>query len=138
MQVVLALHIIFMVAWFAGLFYLPRLFVYHADAIDEISKTRFKIMERRLLNGITTPAAILTAIFGYWEMAYKWDWYAHQWWMHVKLALVVLLWIYNLYLYKLVYDFKHERNRLSSTFFRFFNEVPTVFLIAIIFLVVLK
>lgn len=138
MHVVLALHIIAMVAWFAGLFYLPRLFVYHADAIDEIGRERFKIMERRLFNGIMTPALIMTAIFGYWTMGYEWVWYSQQWWMHAKLILVLLLWIYHGVCGWIVYDFKHDRNRFSSKFYRFFNEVPTVILIAIVFLVVMK
>lgn len=138
MQVVLALHIIAMVAWFAGLFYLPRLFVYHADVTDEAGRERFKVMERRLFNGIMTPALIMTAIFGYWTMGYKWEWYTHQWWMHAKLILVLLLWVYHGICGWMVYDFKRDRNRFSSTFYRFFNEVPTVFLITIVFLVVLK
>ena len=91
MQVVLALHIISMVAWFAGLFYLPRLFVYHADATDDISLNRFKIMERRLFNGIMTPAAILTVVFGFWLLSYHRQWYLAQTWLQVKLALVIIL-----------------------------------------------
>ena len=138
MQVVLALHIISMVAWFAGLFYLPRLFVYHAEATDSISIERFKVMERRLFYGIMTPSLILTAVFGYWTMSYKWAYYSQQNWMHIKLGCVLLLWLYQLFCWRFMLDFKHNKNRRSAKFFRFFNEVPTVFLIVIIFMVVLK
>ncbi|PHQ81692.1 MAG: TIGR00701 family protein [Coxiella sp. (in: Bacteria)] len=138
MQVVLALHVISMVAWFAGLFYLPRLFVYHVEALDEISRERFKVMERRLCYGIMTPAAILTAVFGFWEMSYKWGWYETQMWMHLKLILVLVLCFFHLACMRFVYNFKHNRNHHSSKFYRFFNEAPTVLLIAIVFLVVLK
>ncbi len=138
MQVVLALHLIFMVAWFAGLFYLPRLFVYHVEAIDTASRERFKIMEHRLFYGIMMPALILTAVFGYWTMSYNWDFYSHQNWMHVKLACVVTLWAYQALCWWMMVCFKRDRNRFSSRFFRFFNEVPTVFLIVIIFMAVLK
>ena len=137
-QVVLALHIIFMVAWFAGLFYLPRLFVYHAEATDSISIERFKVMERRLFYGIMLPAMIFTALFGYWTMSFRWDYYSQQNWMHIKLGCVVLLWLYKAMCWYFMQKFKYDQNRCSSTFFRFFNEVPTVFLIVIIFMVVLK
>ena len=138
MQVVLALHIISMVAWFAGLFYLPRLFVYHADTTDDISLTRFKIMERRLFNGIMTPAAILTIVFGFWLLSYNRQWYLAQTWLQVKLALVFILLIYHGLCGKYIADFKRKRNRHSALFYRFFNEIPTLLLIAIVFLVVLK
>lgn len=138
MQVVLALHLISMVAWFAALFYLPRLFVYHTTANDQISNERFKVMERRLFLGIMTPAAILTTVFGFWLMSYKWSWYQTQLWMHGKLVLVMLLWGFHLLCGKYLIDFKHDRNRHSERFYRFFNEVPTLILIAIIFLAILK
>lgn len=138
MQVVLALHLIFMVAWFAGLFYLPRLFVYHSEATDAASIARFKVMERRLFYGIMLPAVVLTAVFGYWTMSYHWAHYSHQMWMHVKLGSVVILWAYQAVCWWMMNEFKHDRNRFSTTFYRFFNEVPTVFLILIIFMVVLK
>lgn len=138
MQVVLALHIICVIAWFAGLFYLPRLFVYHADTTDAISIERFKVMERRLFYGIMTPAGFFTAVFGFWELSFKYDWYATQMWMHLKLILVLLLAIYHAVCWKLLNDFAADKNRFSSKFYRWFNEVPTVLLIAIIFLVILK
>ncbi len=138
MQVVLAFHLIFMVAWFAGLFYLPRLFVYHADAKDQISTDRFKIMERRLLYGIMNPAALLTGIFGYWLMTYRWTWYSAQHWLHVKLILVLCLACYHGICIKFCHDFEKNQNYRTAGFYRFFNEVPTVLLIAIILLAVLK
>ncbi len=138
MQVVLALHLIFMVAWFAGLFYLPRLFVYHASSADSVSCERFKVMEHRLFYGIMLPAVIGTAVFGYWTMFYNWDYYCHQNWMHVKLISVVLLWCYQIACWRIIVNFKNNNNSFSPTFFRFFNEVPTVFLILIIFMAVLQ
>src|SRR5476651_2487516 len=96
-----AFHIIFMVTWFSGLFYLPRLFVYHAEAKDEISLARFKIMERKLFFGIMTPGAIFTLVFGIWTLSYGLKTYMHLPWMHIKLTLVLLLLAYHLYLGRL-------------------------------------
>ncbi len=129
-------HIIFMVAWFAGLFYLPRLFVYHAMATDQISIDRFKIMERKLYFGIMTPCMLLTLLLGVW----LWLGYGiGGGWMHAKLALVVVLIIQHFYLGKLMLDFKHARNRHSHVFYRWLNEIPTLpVLIAIVILVVVK
>ncbi len=138
MRWILAFHIIFMVAWFAGLFYLPRLFVYHTMSSDSISIKRFKIMERKLFFGIMTPAGILTTLFGVWLLALNSNVYFQQGWMHGKLALVVLLWGYHLYCAKLLKDFKHDRNRFSPGFYRWFNEVPTLLLIGIVILVIVK
>lgn len=137
MQWILALHIIFMVAWFAGLFYLPRLFMYHALATDQIGIARFKIMEHKLYWIIMTPAAILTSVFGVWLLLLKPD-YFHQLWMLAKLSLVVLLWAYHLFCGYLLLQFKHDKNTFSSRFYRFFNEVPTLLLFAIVMLVVVK
>src|SRR5688572_32612547 len=97
-----ALHIIFMVTWFAGLFYLPRLFVYHAETQDEISLTRFKLMEKRLYYGIMTPGAVLTILFGLWTMSFAFTAYLKMPWLHLKLACVVLLLFYHLYLGKIL------------------------------------
>ena len=134
-----ALHLVFMVTWFAGLFYLPRLFVYHAMSDDQISRERFKIMEHRLYFGITTPGAVLTIIFGLWTMFYYGlNTYAGQTWLPVKLALVGCLVIYHVYCGKLLTDFKHDRNRRSHVWFRWFNEIPVIFLIGIIVLAVVK
>jgi len=134
-----ALHIISMVAWFAGLFYLPRLFVYHASTSSIETQNTFKIMERKLYRYIMTPAAILTTIFGLWMLIeYSWPVYKKQMWLHMKLGLVVLLWMYHLYCGKLVGYFQNDRNSFPSKFYRFFNEVPTIFLILIVYLVVVK
>lgn len=133
-----AFHIIAMVAWFAGLFYLPRLFVYHADARDEISLVRFKLMEHRLYYGITWPAAIITTLLGIILVSYNWNYYLHAGWLHAKLLLVIGLWIFHLRCGAFVRKFKRNNCNQSSRFFRFFNELPTLFLIAIIVLVVTK
>ncbi|MDA1107804.1 MAG: protoporphyrinogen oxidase HemJ [Proteobacteria bacterium] len=133
-----ALHIIFMVSWFAGLFYLPRLFVYHAQCEDTAGNERFKVMERKLFFFIT-PWAILTLLFGLWMLwDYAWALYSSQGWLHAKLFLVLLLIAYHLYCYKLMLDFKHERNRRSHVFYRWVNEAPVLLLFAIVVLAVVK
>ena len=134
-----SLHLIFMVTWFAGLFYLPRLFVYHAMSDDQISQDRFKIMERKLYFGITTPGCVLTIIFGLWTMFYIGsDTYAGQSWLYLKLILIFFLVLYHIYCGKLLFDFKHDRNRHSHIWYRWINEVPVVFLIGIIILAVVR
>jgi putative membrane protein len=133
-----ALHIIFMVTWFAGLFYLPRLFVYHAMASDEISRERFKMMERKLFFGIMTPGAVLTILFGVWMIALAPLTYLPMQWLHIKLGLVALLVIYHVYLGKLWFNFKNNNNKHTHVFYRWINEIPTVFLFAIIILAVVK
>lgn len=129
-----ALHVIFMVTWFAGLFYLPRLFVYHAMSSDAASIERFKIMERKLYWGIMTPGAVLTIVFGIWLMAYG----ASGGWLHAKLFLVLVLILFHVFCGFLLAEFKHDRNRRSHVFYRWLNEVPTVLLFAIVILVVVK
>jgi putative membrane protein len=138
MLYVKALHIIAMVAWFSGLFYLPRLFVYHAATHDLISSERFKIMERRLYYGITWPAALLTTILGVWLLSYNPSYYLKAGWMHAKLGLVVLLWIYHLSCGHYRKAFAQDRNRKSTRFFRIYNEMPTLLLVGIVLLVVVK
>jgi len=134
-----AFHLIFMVTWFAGLFYLPRLFVYHAMAEDEIGRERFKIMERKLYFGIMTPGMILTFAFGVWMLAdYAWALYGQQGWLHAKLALLAGLVAYHLACGKWLLDFKHDRNRHSHVFYRWINEVPVLFLFAIVILATVK
>ena len=135
---ILAFHVITMVAWFAGLFYLPRLFVYHADSNDTISNERFKIMERKLYRYIMTPAGILTTLLGFWLLSYSFDGYLTQHWMQLKLMTVALLWIYHLQCGQIVQHFKSDRNVQSSKFFRFFNEIPTLLLFIIVIAVVVK
>jgi len=130
-----ALHIVFMVTWFAGLFYLPRLFVYHALSEDALSQERFKVMERKLFWGIMTPGAVLTIAFGLW----LWLGYGISGaWLHAKLALVVVLVAYHAWCGKLMLDFRANRNAKSHVWFRWFNEFPTVVLFAAVFLVVFK
>jgi protoporphyrinogen IX oxidase len=130
-----ALHIIFMVTWFAGLFYLPRLFVYHADAQDPIGRDRFVVMERRLFF-ITSIGALGTVAFGL-TLFIVWWWPAPLW-LQIKLGLVALLILYHFACYKLLLDFREGRNHRSARFFRFFNELPSLFLLAIVLLAVLK
>ena len=134
-----ALHLIFMVTWFAGLFYLPRLFVYHAMSDDSISNERFKIMERKLFYGIMTPGAILTLIFGSAMLFdYAWDSFGQTIWLQIKLALIVILIIYHILCGKYVSDFKHDKNTRSHVFYRWFNEAPVLILVAIIILASVK
>jgi len=131
-------HIIFVVTWFSGLFYLPRLFVYHAMTDDQASIDRFKIMERKLYFGIATPSAILATLLGYWIIALNPSYYMSQGWMHAKLGLILVLWGYHVLCFKYLKDFNLDRNTKSHVFYRWFNEFPTVLLVGIIILVVVK
>ena len=133
-----AWHIIAIVAWFAGLFYLPRLFVYHAETKDELSLQRFKIMERRLYYGIMWPAAILVTIFGFAVLSYASEYYLQASWFRWKLSMVVLLWGYHLLCGRYLKRFANSQNQASSRFFRAFNEIPTIILIVVVILVVVK
>ncbi|HEY7786926.1 MAG TPA: CopD family protein [Casimicrobiaceae bacterium] len=132
------LHIVFMVTWFAGLFYLPRLFVYHALAApdDRIGIERFKTMERKLFFGIMTPGAVLTVAFGLW----LWFSYgASGGWLHAKLALVLVLISLHAYFGMLMRDFARDRNPHAPAFYRWINEIPALpLLVAIVWLVVAK
>jgi len=133
-----AFHVFFMVAWFAGIFYLPRLFVYHAENKDENTSETFKVMERRLLYFVT-PFAIFTLVFGVLLIGqYGMDWFRQAGWLHTKLLLVTVLYLYHGYCFKLLADFKHNRNTKSPRFYRVFNEVPVLILLAIIVLAVVK
>ena len=138
MQWLIAFHIIFMVCWFAGLFYLPRLFVYHAMSHDTISIERFKIMERKLYYGITMPSAILTTLFGFGLLALNFDFYRLAPWMHAKLTLVTVLWVYHFYCGHLLKQFKLDNNQKTHVFYRWLNEFPVLLLIGIVLLVVIK
>lgn len=128
------LHIIFMVTWFAGLFYLPRLFVYHSMSDDKISHDRFVIMERKLFWGIMTPGGILTIVFGILLIQY------HEvlLWLKLKIFLVALLALYHIWCGKIMYDFKYNRVTHNHVWFRFFNEVPVLLLFLIVYLVIFK
>ena len=138
-----ALHIIFIVTWFSGLFYIVRLFIYHTEAskkdesVKNILIEQYKIMEKRLWYGITWPSAILTLFFASWLIYLSPSW-LQQGWMHIKLGFVFLLYVYHFYSHKLFLDLQNGKYPLSSGTLRIYNEVATIFLVAIIFLVVLK
>jgi putative membrane protein len=131
-----AFHIMAVVTWFAGLFYLPRLYVYHADATDSISIERFDIMERRLF-GIMTLGALASVALGAAMLLAAPAYLAMQW-LRIKLVLVLLLIAYHFFCYKLMRDFAAKRNTRSAKWYRVFNEVPSLLLIAIVLLAVLK
>jgi putative membrane protein len=129
-----AFHIIFVVSWFAGLFYLPRLFVNHAMVEDRATAERLKMMEHKLYR-FMTPLAILALLFGFW----LWLGYGFSGgWLHVKLALVAVLAAYHLYCGRIVADFRNDRNRHGHVFYRWMNELPVLILAAVVILVVVK
>lgn len=132
-----ALHLISVVTWFAALFYLPRLFVYHAMAEDEISRERFKVMERKLYRGIMTPSMIAVLVFGGW-LLYLNPGLMKMGWMHAKLALVFLLIGYHHVCLAYMKKFERNENGKSHVFYRWFNEAPVLILIAVICLAVVK
>ena len=133
-----AFHIIAVVTWFAAIFYLPRLFVYHADATDEISRERFKIMERKLYRGIMTPSRVVVIALGLWMLFMNAGFYFSQGWMHAKLTLVALLVVYHFYCGHLLNVFKEDRNTRTHVFYRWFNEVPVFILLGVVILVVVR
>ncbi len=131
-----AFHVIAMVTWFAGLFYLPRLFVYHADAVDAVSQERFAVMERRLFI-LMSIGAVATAAFGV-ALIIALPAYLKMGWLHAKLGLVAVLIGYHLACGRFVRAFAEHRNAHSSKWFRGFNEVPSLLLIGIVILVIVK
>ena len=131
-----AWHVIFMVTWFAGLFYLPRLFVYHASATDAAGIERFRVMESRLF-AIMTIGAVLTAAFGLWLVAKNPALLATGW-LRAKLALVALLGAYHVFTWRLLRDFAAGRNARSARWYRWFNEIPSLLLIGIVLLAVAR
>ncbi len=134
-----AFHIISIITWFAALFYLPRLFVYHAMSSDKTSIERFKIMERKLYRGIMMPSFVIATILGIWMLQeYAWQAYVGQYWLHTKLVLVGILVVYHFYCGHLVKIFKADQNTRSHVFYRWFNEFPVLILVAIIILVIVK
>lgn len=133
-----AFHIIAMVCWFAGLFYLPRLFVYHAMSEDSASIERFKIMERKLYRGISTPSMLITVFLGVWLLSYDVAGYMAAGWMHAKLTLVGVLIVYHFYCGRLLKQFANDQNTRSHVFYRWFNEAPVIALVAIVVLVVVR
>ena len=132
-----ALHLISVVTWFAALFYLPRLFVYHAMAEDQISRDRFKIMERKLYRGIMTPSMIAVLVFGFW-LLYQNPGLIKSGWMHAKLTLVFLLIGYHHMCLAYMKKFERDANTKSHVFYRWFNEAPVIILIAVVCLAVVK
>lgn len=130
-----AFHIIAVVTWFAALFYLPRLFVYHAMSDDAVGIERFKVMERKLYRGIMTPSAVVAVSLGLW----LWLGFGISGgWLYAKLALVTVLLGYHGYCGKLLRDFRDDRNRHGHVFYRWFNEFPVLILVAAVILVVVK
>lgn len=133
-----ALHLIFMIAWFAGLFYLPRLFVNHAMAEEVEVKKRLALMEKKLYQFIT-PWMVLTLVFGAWLLIdYAWEAYAQMLWLKIKLILVTILVVYHLYCGKIIIQLASKANLRSHIWFRWFNEVPVLILIAVVILAVVK
>lgn len=133
-----ALHIIFLISWFAGLFYLPRLFVHHAMTEDPAVSAKFKEMERKLYYFVT-PWMILTLVFGTWMLlAGAWTAYSSMMWLHIKLVLVALLVAYHFYCGKLMKDFRDDKNTRSHVWYRWFNELPLFLMVGIVLLASLK
>ena len=134
-----SLHLIAVISWMVGLLYLPRIFVYHAENLKEKNTSSiFKIMERKLYFYIMTPAMILTWIFGLILVSSLSLAVLSAFWIKLKLLFVILLTLYHFYLFKLLNDFRLDQNTKSSKFFRIINEVPTILLILIVFIVVFK
>lgn len=133
-----ALHIISVITWFAGIFYLPRLFVYHATTEDAMSNERFKVMEDKLYRLIMTPSMVVTLALGFWMLAIGWSTLHVSLWIWIKLALVALLVSYHLHCGKVIRDFAADRQNRNERFFRIYNELPVFVLIPVVILVVIK
>ena len=133
-----SLHLIAVISWMAGLLYLPRIFVYHSENSNEVVTTVFKTMERKLYNYIMTPAMILSWVFGLILIHQIGFQQLASLWLQLKLILVLLLTVYHFYLGSLLNKFKLDQNRKTSKFYRYINEVPTLLLILIIFIVIFK
>ncbi|MCP8899758.1 protoporphyrinogen oxidase HemJ [Gilvimarinus xylanilyticus] len=133
-----AFHIISVICWFAALFYLPRLFVYHAQCDDSAGRERFKIMERKLYRGIATPSMIATLVFGLGLVHFQWDYLKVTYWFWIKLALVIALIGYHHICGAHLKRFARDANQRSHIYFRVFNELPVLALLAIVILAVVK
>ena len=133
-----AFHLIFIVTWFAGLFYLPRLFAYHVAAEDQVSRERFKVMERKLLRIIMNPSMIVTLVLGLWLLIGNWERLGTAGWVHAKLTLLVFLFGYHMYCARIRRKLANDEEPHTERFLRIFNEVPAVLLILIVLLAVLK
>ena len=137
-QWVLAFHLMAVICWFAALFYLPRLFVYHAMAEDAVSIERFKLMERKLYRGIANPSMIATVILGLWLVYLNPLAYISQGWFHLKVLLVIVLIGYHHMCLAHMKKLANDSNEKTHVYFRFFNEVPVLFMVAIVILVIVK
>lgn len=135
MKFYLALHIIFVITWFAGTFYLPRLFVYHAMSKDKVSRERFTLMETKLF-WFTTISVVLASLMGFMLTSFNPSYYFKSGWFHIKLTLVFLLWGYHVYCYRLIKQFERNVCKHTHVWFRVFNEIPVLPLFIIVFLVV--
>ncbi len=133
-----AFHLIGVVCWFAGIFYLPRLFVYHAMAEDSVSIERFKLMERRLFRAIMTPSASVAVVFGIWLAALNSSYYAGTLWFPLKLALVSMLIAYHVYCGFIIRHFQRNENARGHVFYRWFNELPIIVLVGVVILAVVR
>lgn len=133
-----ALHLIAVVSWFAGLFYLPRLFVYHVMAEDTVGQERFIIMERKLYRGIMWPSMVVAVALGLWMLVENWAYYKTQGWMHAKLALAILLIAYHFVCGYHLRTLREGRNTQSHVYFRIFNELPVLGLVGIVILVIVR
>ncbi|APE06856.1 MULTISPECIES: CopD family protein [Alteromonas] len=133
-----ALHIFFMLAWMAGLFYLPRLFVYHATTSSQVVKEEFKVMERRLWYFVT-PFALLTLVFGIaLIVSYGGTWFKMSGWLHIKILLLVAIYGYHFYLFTLMKQFARDENTHTPRFYRILNEAPVLIILAIVCLAIVK
>jgi len=133
-----SLHLIAVISWMAGLLYLPRIFVYHSEANHESQKNVFKIMEKKLYNYIMMPAMLLSWLFGIGLIHSLGFSIFLEFWMKIKIILVLILTYYHFTLGKYVSDFATDNNQKSSRFFRIYNEIPTIILIVVIFVVIFK
>ncbi len=133
-----AFHIVAVICWFAGIFYLPRLFIYHAAANDDISKERFQVMESKLYRVIMNPSMLVTLVLGIWMLVDRWQAYSTHTWMWLKIALVVILIGYHHYCLTIMKSLAAGTSPHSDKFLRVFNEIPVLILIAIVILVVVK
>ncbi|MCH2393521.1 protoporphyrinogen oxidase HemJ [Oceanibaculum sp.] len=134
-----ALHVISVIAWMAGMFYLPRLYIYHVAApVGSPQSETFKVMERRLLRAIINPAMFATFIFGIWMLVLLGPSVWSEGWWYVKLTMVILMGAYHMFLSRWRRDFEADRNQRSAKFYRFANEVPTVLMIVIVIMVIVK
>ena len=133
-----SLHLISVISWMAGLLYLPRIFVYHSEAYHESQKKVFKVMERKLYNFIMMPAMLLSWLFGVLLLHSLGFSAITELWMQVKIFAVILLTYYHFTLGKYLNDFAADNNQKSSKFFRIYNEIPTIILIVVIFIVIFK